>query len=384
MLIGTMSTVYVHVGLPKTGTTHLQDRLWVNRDAALDRADLLYPGVTMEDHFHAAAHLQPERYLAWATPDRAGAWPRMVAQMKAWPGKSVISHELYANAKDRHIARLLDDLSFADEVHVVLTVRDLARQLPSVWQENVKNQRPASFDDFLASVARYPHADPLVDGFAEEPFWEYQDYPAIVERWSKVLPPERIHIVTVPASGTATDGDCLWDRFLAVLDVDPAALPNVGRRDNSSLSAAQTEFLRRLNSRLQPKDVDWWRYEWIVKRRFIGDALRNTGSGKPLGLTADQRVWAAQQSAPMIAAIAEGGYSVTGNLDDLRVDPSVDVSEAPPPTGDEAMEAGLDALAYWIKTMPNPQERPALTTRARDVARRAKRRAVGLRDRLQG
>ena len=378
-----MSIVYVHVGLPKTGTTHLQDRLWVNRDLALEKADLLYPGVTMEDHFHAAAHLQPERYLAWATPERAGAWPRMVAQMKAWPGKSVVSHELYANAKDQHIATLMDDLSFADEVHMVLTVRDLARQLPSVWQENVKNQRPASFDDFLASVARYRHADPVADGFAEEPFWEYQDYLAVVEKWAKVLPPERMHIVTVPAAGTAQPGDGLWERFLSVLGVNPAVLPKVGERDNTSLSAAQTEFLRRLNSRIQPADIDWWRYEGIVKRRFIGEALRATSAGKPLGLTAEQRVWAAEQSNDMIATLEGAGYAVTGTLDDLRVDLSVDVDEAPPPTPEQALEAGLDALAYWIKTMPNPEPRPALKTQARDVARRVKRRAIGLRDRLQ-
>ena len=29
-----MSAVYLHIGLPKTGTTHLQDRLWRNRDLA--------------------------------------------------------------------------------------------------------------------------------------------------------------------------------------------------------------------------------------------------------------------------------------------------------------------------------------------------------------
>lgn len=379
-----MSIVYVHVGLPKTGTTHLQDRLWVNRDLALERANLLYPGVTMEDHFHAAAHLQPERYLDWATPDRAGAWPRMVAQMKAWPGKSVVSHELYANAKEPHIAALMDDLSFADEVHVILTVRDLARQLPSVWQENVKNQRPASFDEFLESVAR--HIDDGPDGadYTEEPFWEFQDYVPAVRRWAQVVPPERIHVVTVPAAGSAVEGDTLWDRFLSVLDVDPALLPKEGERHNSSLSAAQTEFLRRLNARIQPKDIDWWRYEWIVKRRFIGEALRNTGSGKPLGLTAPQRVWAAEQSEEMIAALDVTGCSVTGTLDDLRVDLTVDVAEAAPPTPEEALDAGLDALAYWIKTMPNPEPKPTLKTRARDVARRGKRRALGLRERLQG
>ena len=376
-----MSIVYVHVGLPKTGTTHLQDRLWRNRDLALERADLLYPGVTMEDHFHAAAHLQPERYLDWATPERADAWPTMVAQMKNWPGKSLVSHELYANAKGPHVATLMDDLSFADEVHVILTVRDLARQMPSVWQENVKNQRPETMDEFITSVDNFAPGGPHATGIDEAPFWEFQNYPAIIAEWLKVVPADRIHLVTVPAPGTAADGDGLWERFLSVLGVDPALLPEVGDRDNSSLSAAQTEFLRRLNTRIQPKDIDWWRYEMIVKRRFIGQALRDTVNGKPLGLTEDQRKWAAVKSDELVDGISGLGLNVTGTLDDLRVDTSKPLSGGAPPTGDEALEAGLDALAQWIKIMDKPDDRPPLKSRAADVARRVKRRAVGVKNR---
>ena len=76
-----MSVVYVHIGLPKTGTTHLQDRLWRNRDLALQTSGLLYPGNVISDHFHAAVHLQPERYLDWADPAFAGVWPTLVKQM---------------------------------------------------------------------------------------------------------------------------------------------------------------------------------------------------------------------------------------------------------------------------------------------------------------
>ncbi|MFT3661779.1 MAG: sulfotransferase family protein [Gordonia sp. (in: high G+C Gram-positive bacteria)] len=379
-----MSIVYVHVGLPKTGTTHVQERLWVNRDLALEHADLLYPGVRIEDHFHAAAHLQPERYLDWALPEHAGAWPRMVAQMKAWPGKSVVSHELFANASLDHLHRLLDDLSFADEVHVILTVRDLARQLPSVYQENVKNQRPVDFGTFLASVADHAPGGDGTGELHEEPFWEFQDYTAVVEKWSRLVPPERIHLVTVPAPGTASAGDTLWDRFLAVLDVDPAPLRKEGERHNRSLSAAQVEFLRRLNTRIQPDAISWVRYENIVKRRFIGIALDNTGEGRPLGLNAEQREWAAKVSSQMIDAITAAGCEVTGTLDDLRVDLGVDVSETPDPTEQAVVDAGLDALAYWIRTMPEPKDERSAATRAKDVARRVKRRAIGLRDRVKG
>ena len=43
----------------------------------------------------------------------------------------------------------MQDLSFA-EVHVVCTARDLARQIPAVWQEDVKNRHVVTFADFVA------------------------------------------------------------------------------------------------------------------------------------------------------------------------------------------------------------------------------------------
>ena len=364
-----MSVVYVHVGLPKTGTTHLQDRLWRNRDHALARADLLYPGNRIDDHFHAAAHLQPERYLDWADPANTDVWPAMVAQMRAWQGSSLVSHELFANAGPDHIRRLAADLAFADEIHLVLTVRDLARQVPSVWQENVKNQRRATLPEFVESIRGGP------DGPGEEPFWEFQDYRRICADWAEVVGPERIHIVTVPAPGTQASGDGLWERFVRTLGADPADLPAPVPSSNSSLSAGQTELIRRLNGRLQPDDIEWRRYEGLVKGVLIGEYLFATRDGAPEGLTGEQLEWAADASDALIAAIVDNGYAVSGALDDLRVAPTTGAAqEAAGATADDALEAALDAIAQWAKTAPVPDNRPALKTRAANVVRRIRRR----------
>ncbi|WP_026919258.1 hypothetical protein [Gordonia shandongensis] len=361
-----MSVVYVHVGLPKTGTTHLQDRLWRNRDLASTRANLLYPGNRIDDHFHAAAHLQPERYLDWADPAHSGAWPSMVAAMRAWRGTSLVSHELFANAGPDHIAALVADLDFADEVHAVVTVRDLARQIPSVWQENVKNQRRATLDEFVTDISR-------PDDGGDEPFWEFQDYRRIAADWSAVVGADRVHLVTVPAPGTAAPGDGLWERFVRVLGVDPTVLTETVPSTNSSLSAGQAELIRRVNDRLQPADVPWHRYERLLKGEFIGKVLFQTEAGAPLGLTADQRSWAATRSEEMIDAIAAAGHPVSGSLDDLRVSRDAD-ADAEPAGTQEALDAALDALAHWVRTAPVPDQRPGLRTRAGNLARRAKRR----------
>lgn len=364
-----MSVVYVHVGLPKTGTTHVQDRLWRNRDHALARAGLLYPGNRIDDHFHAAAHLQPERYLDWADPAHAGVWPSMVAQMRAWRGSSLVSHELFANAGPEHIRRLVADLSFADEVHAVLTVRDLARQVPSVWQENVKNQRQATLDEFVESISD-DHAGP-----DQEPFWEFQDYRRITADWSEVVGPERVHIVTVPAPGTASDGDGLWERFVRALGMDPADLPEQVPSSNKSLSAAQTELLRRLNGRLQPEDIEWRRYERLVKGVLIGDYLFATRDGRPEGLTGPQAAWAARKSEEMVAELVRRGHPVSGTVHDLRVTATAGDEFAAVTDGD-VVDAALDAIALWAKTGPVPDRSLALTTRAADLVRRVRRRLM--------
>lgn len=364
-----MSVVYVHVGLPKTGTTHLQDRLWRNRDLALTHAGLLYPGNRIDDHFHAAAHLQPERYLDWADPAHADVWPSMVAQMKAWPKASLVSHELFANAGPTHIRQLVADLDFADEIHVVLTVRDLARQVPSVWQENVKNQRRASLPAFVDAIA----ADAAGTGTGTEPFWEFQDYRRIVADWSAVIGAERVHLVTVPAAGTTTAGDGLWERFVRVLGADPADLTAQVPSTNKSLSAGQTELLRRLNDRLQPGDIEWHRYESLVKGVLIGEYLFATLDDAPETLSGDQLAWTAGMADGMVQALVDGGYPVSGTLDDLRVSATV-TSETAPVTSDDALEAALAAIALWAKTAPVPDNRPALKTRAANLVRRARRR----------
>ena len=387
-----MSVVYVHIGLPKTGTTHLQDRLWRNRDLALRESGLLYPGNVIADHFHAAVHLQPERYLDWVDPAHANAWPQMVAQMKVWPQTSLVSHELLATAKPAHIDALLNDLSFADEVHVVATVRDLAKQLPSVWQENVKNQRRASFEEFVASVRAHaipgpgqpaprelPNAAELAhaDTPEEEPFWEFQDYVSILGRWAEKVGPERVHVVTVPRT-RGVPGDGLWERFLGVLGVDPAPLDIPVPNLNVSLSAAQTEFLRALNLRLQPDDIAWERYERMIKGEVIGQILFRDQGGKAQGLSAPQRVWAGNQAAAMTAAVRSAGYSVTGDLADLGISGDA-ATETVTASTQEVLDAALDTFATMIKTAPMPKTGPRVRTRAMNVVRRARRRILGLR-----
>ena len=130
----------------------------------------------------------------------------------------------------------MNDLA-GSEVHVVYSARDLARQLPAAWQESIKQGRRWSFRAFLDA------------GRARRRPWFLRafDLPTVLGTWGAALPPERVHVVTVPHDGRRRRGDVLWLRFCQAFGIDPAWAPLDSERANRSLGIAETQVLRRLN-----------------------------------------------------------------------------------------------------------------------------------------
>ncbi len=149
-----------------------------------------------------------------------------------------MSHELFAAANAVQARRATSSFGSGVEVHVVLTVRDLLRQLSAEWQEHVKHRSTQRFDEFVASVRE---GAPSRTGW----FWQVQDYVGLVDRWGEGLPPSRVHVVTVPPAG-APPG-LLWDRFAGLLGLDPDSFDTSTSRANTSLGLEQAEVLRRVN-----------------------------------------------------------------------------------------------------------------------------------------
>src|SRR3954468_18051532 len=140
--------VLVHVGAPKTGTSFVQDVLWLNRESLAEQG-ILYPAHRFDAHFLAALDLME---LHWGGLERqaVGAWDRLADQVRAWRGTAIVSHEILATASRTQVARALASLSTGDtEIHVVLSARDLVRQIPAEWQENVKHRRMTPYAEFI-------------------------------------------------------------------------------------------------------------------------------------------------------------------------------------------------------------------------------------------
>ena len=341
--------VILHVGTPKSGTTYLQDLLWESR-SSLAEAGVLYPGAGPEAHFQATLDLKQDDFNGWDDPAVRGAWNRLVEAARAHEGTTVISHELFGDLPPEVIARVHADLDFA-EVHVVVTARDLARQLPAVWQEDVKNRHFMPFDEFVQVV----QSDSWDGVWYGRDFWLRHDVPAVVRRWAAGVPADRVHLVTVPQRGA--DPEALWQRFAGVVGVDPAlAVPPGGRR-NKSLGRAEAELLRRLNERLD-YGVDWPTYAGRITHHVAANVLAERPSSGSLAVAPHDRPWVAVRAAAMVEDLRACGCRVVGDLDELLVHDTGSAEAAPAPTADEMLDAALDALIALIPTGPPaaPQE----------------------------
>ena len=298
--------VYFHIGAPKTGTTYLQRVLHENRPA-LRRAGLLYPG-TQHAHFWASQDLREKKFRGHVDAHVRGSWDRLVKEIKGWPGRSVIDHESFAAANREAIDRALSDLDFA-EVHLVFTARDLARQLPAAWQERIKNGSTAGYAEFLASV----RAEGADREMAAKHFWAMQGVPTVLARWSRNIPPEHVHVVTVPPAGA--EPGLLWRRFAGLLELDPDAFDSSARGANTSLGAAEAAVLRRFNMSIAELDVPWPAYAEVFKQR-LAPALAER-AGDPIELPEEYFDWAVERSEHIAAELSAAGYSVVGDLAEI-------------------------------------------------------------------
>ena len=298
---------FLHVGTAKSGTTYLHG-LWWRHHEVLRQRGLLLPGSVMRDHFVAAAQVKGmDALLRKLSGDELTTWPRLLEQAGSWPQDVLISHEHFSDSPPDAAAGALEELaSVTAEVHVVLTVRDLGRVIPSAWQQRVKQGARQPYGKFLATVRRGPE---------DQKFWRYQDVPAILDRWTVGVPAERVHVVTVPPPGAPRDE--LWRRTGSVLGVGVTDLDTDPRLPNDSLGIVEAELLRRVNERFPHgrRSLEVTRYR---KGPFTRDVLAGSAPSEPFVLPEKHHRWVRERSEAMVATLRGRSYDVVGHLDDLQ------------------------------------------------------------------
>lgn len=301
--------VFVHVGTPKSGTTYLQSLWWHNR-AALAEQGLLLPGGSADVQFQASAVVRDNSgVMETMTEQQLRSWDRVVDEVGDWQGDALLTQEQLVEASREDAAAAVARLrEVADEVHLVITVRDLVRQVPSAWQQRVKHGSATTLRTFFTRVAK---DDPTFN------FWHHQDVPRILERWATDLPPAHVHVVPLPRPGA--DRDLLWRRTSDLLGIDDTGLPLDAPVANETLTPAEVAFLRGVNAHFRNAHLDV-----ALSRRVKGFMEPRLGARPPqrLALAPDMHAWLVERGNCMVDELAAGPWHVVGDLEDLRPDPA--------------------------------------------------------------
>jgi len=327
--------VVLHVGAMKSGTTYLQDLLFVNKQA-LSEQGVLVAGATHGDQARAVDDLRGQR----STEATRGAWGRLVHEIDAHPGTAVVSVELLAPARPE----VVDEVGKAfGDCTVVVTARDLNRSLASMWQETVQNGRSWHFDEYVegARCARpRPERRPEDVNAAGRTFWRQQNIVRLCRNWGRVAP---VKLVTVPPP--TSPASLLPERFLSILGV-PAANLAPPPQANARIGAASAMVLRRMNALLSAQGLDYPARAAVRKAFLAKRVMAERAASEPhIGLSVAP--WTREHAAVMVTRLKELDVELVGEWSDLDpvAVPGVDPRAIP---SDEVIEAAVVALAALV------------------------------------
>jgi hypothetical protein len=211
--------VFLHIGLPKTGTTSIQAAMDASVDS-LARAGILVPAGGHRGQRVAVYDLFGNRTEGGDSRGTPGAFAALMTEVRSSDlDRVLISEEDLGVARPRHVRRVVRSLE-GRPVHVVIGVRDLARTLASAWQQAVVMGSTIQWHEFVDAV-RDPDDRSLRAGLR---FAMSHDVLRVLDVWGTAVPPDRIHVVTVPPAGSPPT--LLLERFALATGIPAAAWRN--------------------------------------------------------------------------------------------------------------------------------------------------------------
>jgi hypothetical protein len=287
-------TRLLHIGPHKTGTTSIQGALFAAKDAMAEH------GVAFPAHsrhpMEAALAVCARPGMMGDTRPTEGHWQRLLDAVRATrKHTSVISSEFFADAPDDEtIARIVDDLC-RDRVHVLVTLRPLAKIMPSQWQQYVQNGLRMGYEDWLDHMLRKaPYEKP------NPSFWRRHRHDRLVERWTRVVGAENIIVVVVDDR----DRGGLMRTFESLLGLPDGLLVEVPDTANRSLTLAETEMLRKLNMEFRGNGLPDELYSKLVRNGAVMH-MKNTCRPAPDDARITTPMWALEEAAGIGAEMAE-------------------------------------------------------------------------------
>ncbi|HEU5034051.1 MAG TPA: hypothetical protein VFT62_04735 [Mycobacteriales bacterium] len=311
--------VLLHIGPHKTGTTALQGALRLARPE-LKKHDVVYAGRERQ-HMFAALAVTGGKGLLGDPRMEMRHWDRLVRQVnRARDKRVVVSSEFFDGADDDTARKVVDELG-GSRVHVVITLRPLAKIMPSAWQQYVRNRLRATYNDWLeAMLRRPPYVQPTTT------FWKRHHHDVLVERWVQTVGPDNLTVIVVDES----DRNMLTRTFEQMLGLPPGLLvPETGWM-NRSLTLGEIELVRLLNVEFKQRGWTDVAYKQFVRLGVVRQlqAARRPEPGEPQIVTPK---WALERAAEIGAEAArrieKTGARIIGDISTLGLGPRGDEPE---------------------------------------------------------
>ncbi|MDX6311493.1 MAG: hypothetical protein QOF44_957 [Streptomyces sp.] len=368
----------VHIGPHKTGTTAVQAALFDVRER-LSEHGVEYPGDDRHPMYAALAVTARPSMMGDSTP-KESHWRKLVDEVGATGDRTtVVSSEFFAEADDEAIARIVGELG-GERVHVVVTLRPLAKILPSQWQQYVQNGLRMGYVDWLEHMLRKPPY--------EQPnpsFWLRHRHDRLIERWTKAVGQENLTVIVVDD----TDRTMLMRAFESLLGLPGGLLAPVPDAANRSLTLGEIEMVRRFNIEFRKHDLPEQLYSRLLRYGAV-PAMKTGRTPTPDEPRVTTPLWAMEEAAGIGTEIADRitrlGVRVIGDLALLHKSPSTrsggEVAQSAPVIDPEAgAQALFGAIAAQAKLVPvraTATGAPVQHLRSADLvkvlARRARRR----------
>ncbi|MDH6215664.1 hypothetical protein [Streptomyces pseudovenezuelae] len=315
-------TRLLHIGPHKTGTTSIQGALFAAKDQ-LPGHGVVFPASTRHPMEAAlAACARPAMMGDIAPTDKH--WTRLLDQVAATKAStSVVSSEFFADAEDDATVRRIVEQLGGERVHILVTLRPLAKIMPSQWQQYVQNGLRMGYENWLEHMLRKaPYEKP------NPSFWRRHRHDRLVERWARVVGPERVTVVVVDDG----DRDGLMRTFEVLLGLPTGLLQPVPDAANRSLTLAETEMLRNLNMEFRGNGLPDELYSKLVRNGAVMH-MKNSCSPAPEDVKIGTPRWALEAAAgigaEMVGRIGATGVRLIGDPAVLSAVPKAPAWEAP-------------------------------------------------------
>jgi hypothetical protein len=260
----------LHVGPHKTGSTAIQDALHQAR------ADLALEGVryaSSSRHDGPGVRWLTGRLIPGQDPVRAERmWQQVVEAMRdELFARTVFSSEFLSDATDAHLDTIVGQMG-ADRLHVVVTLRPLAKILPSQYQQSVHRGMILDYPTWLDVVLRD------LDAERSQTFWRRQRHDRLIRRWVERIGVD--HVVAIVAD--SSDFTMVPRSFEQLLDVSPGTLVDRDVMVNRSYTLAELELVRGFHAAGREVGLSVGQRHALMARtsRFVKERVPEKGEPK--------------------------------------------------------------------------------------------------------